>query len=136
MSSQIRAIVLVLAGLLLSASAGLHGFVAWPHLHGDLIRDHASPGLIGALSLGWHFGSLAMLAFSLISLSAGVAVWQGRSVSAGPLWIVAAACIAFGLGAFFLYGHSVHLLGFALMGALVAIGAVSRGAPSPGSPRP
>jgi hypothetical protein len=66
-----------------------------------------------------------MLAFGLIALSAGVALWQGRSVSAGPLWIVAAACIAFGLGALFLYGHSVHLLGFVLIGVLVAIGAGS-----------
>lgn len=134
MSSQIRAAALVLAGLFLLASAGMYDFVAWPHLQGDLVRDHASPGLRGVLAVGWHFGSVAMLAFGLIALFAGAAVWQGRRVSASPLWIVAAACIGFGLGAFVLYAHDPHLLGFAFIGVLVAIGAGSGKDKIPPSP--
>jgi hypothetical protein len=122
MPSRLRAMVLLLAGLLLSAGSAVHAFLAWPHLRGDLVRDHASPGLVGALSLGWHFGSVAMLAFGLVVLSAGIAVWRGDRVSTSPLWIIAVACIAFGLAGFSLYGHSPHLLGFALLGALVASG--------------
>jgi len=89
------------------------------------MEDHASRNLVAALSAGWHFGSLAMLAFGLIVLSAGIAAWRGGPVPSGPLWIVAAACIAFGAGAFFLIGHNVHFAGFAGIGVLVAIGAGS-----------
>jgi hypothetical protein len=123
MPSTLRAAVLLLAGLALSASSALHAFAGWPHLRGDLLEDHASRNLVAALSAGWHFGSLAMLAFGLIVLSAGVAAWQGRPVPSGPLWIVAAACIAFGAGAFFLISQNVHFAGFAAIGVLVAIGA-------------
>jgi hypothetical protein len=131
MSSRIRAVVLVLAGLMLASSAAFHAFLGWPHMQGDLVRDHASPGLIRVLSAGWHFASVAMLAFGLIALFAGVAVWQRRRVSASPLWIVAAACIGFGLGSQVAYGHNPHLLGFVLMGALVAVGAMNAGALEP-----
>ena len=122
MPPHLRAMVLLLAGLLLAASSAVHEFLAWPHLRGDLVRDHASPGLIGALSLGWHFGSVAMLAFGLIVLSAGAAVWRSDRIATSPLWIIATACIAYGLAGFSLYGHNPHLLGFALLGVLVASG--------------
>jgi hypothetical protein len=125
MPSSVRSVVLLLAGLILSASSALHAFGAWPHLRGDLIRDHASVPLIKTLAAGWYFGSLAMLALGLIVLAAGVAAWQGVRVSTGPLWIVAAACIAFGLGAFLLLSPNPHFFGFVLIGVLVAAGALS-----------
>jgi len=46
------------------------------------------------------------------------------SVPAAPLWVTAGAYVAFGLVAFAMVSQSVHFLGYALMGVLVAIGAV------------
>lgn len=126
MRQPVRAALLAIAALLLLASALAHAFLGWPHLHEDLVRDGASRGLIGALSVGWHFGSVCMAAFGLIALAAAVDAWRARPVAAAPLWIVAFAYAAFGLAAFALRGHNHHFLGFVFIGALLATAAALR----------
>lgn len=124
MPSRVRAVVLLVAGLLLLLSACAHAFLGWPHLRGDLAEIGAGPGLAGAIGTGWLFGSVAMLAFGLIVLPAGIAAWRGGAVAAAPLWVIAAAYVIFGTAALALRGHSLHFWAFILIGILVAAGAV------------
>ncbi|MFI5387599.1 MAG: hypothetical protein ACHQ50_15940 [Fimbriimonadales bacterium] len=109
---------------MITIGAAVQAFAAWPHLRMDLEEIRVRETLIAALSVGWYFDIIATLAFGSIVLWAGATLWKGQHFSLAVLWIIAVAQTVFGVEAFFLYGRSVHLLGYALTGVLVAIGAV------------
>ena len=64
-----------------------------------------------------------MFAFGGLVLASSLALLRGRPAPMAPLWVAAAAYVAFGVLAFAVVSPSVHFLGYSAMGVLVAIGA-------------
>ena len=60
----------LVAGLLLIASSAAHAFLGWPPFGAALAEAGIEGDIIGALAVGWYFGSTAMLVFGVIVLAA------------------------------------------------------------------
>lgn len=106
--------VLVLGGL-------AHAFMGWPPLHTALAEAGVDRGLVGALAVGWYFGSVSMLTFGAIVL---VSVRHTRPGTGGGFsapWLISAAYIGFGIAAYVLRDFNRHFLIFVLSGLLVAL---------------
>jgi hypothetical protein len=125
MRDTIGRAVLFIAGSAMLASAALHGLVNVPHLHGDLLEIGVRSTLVGAVMLVLYFSVIAMVAFGGLVIGGALGPLRGARHLA-PLWIVAATYVAFGVTAFVLVSRTPHMLGYAVMGALVAVGAVLR----------
>jgi len=125
MTDRARATSLLLASALLIASAGVHALMGWRDLRTDLAALHVNPRLAGVLGAGWQFGSVSLLAFGLIALTAGSARWRGDPVASVTLWVPAAALAGFGTGALLLVGYEPFYFGYILLGILLALGAKS-----------
>ena len=115
-----RAIAGVTGGLLLVAGSAAHAFAGWPPLRGALIGAGVDPALVGALAVGWVFGSVSMLAFGGIVLRAGIWMARGREVDRAPVLVIGSIYVLFGAGAFLFRDLNPHFLLFILNGALVA----------------
>jgi hypothetical protein len=118
-----KAAFLMVGGAAILATAVLHGLVNVPHLRDDLFEIGTRPRLLAAVSLVLYFSVIAMFAFGSLVLATSVALLRGRPAPAAPLWVTAGAYVAFGLVAFAMVSQSVHFLGYAAMGVVVAIGA-------------
>jgi hypothetical protein len=101
---------------------GLAGLSSWligvPHLREDMLEINVRPTLLGAVSLGLYFGTLAMFAFAALVFLAALKSAQGGVMARLPLWIIATAYIAFGILAF-AWTRSHHTLGYVLIGGLI-----------------
>jgi len=118
-----RAAFLIAGGAAILITAVLHGMVNVPHLREDLVEIGTRPRLLAAVSLVLYFSVIAMFAFGSLVLATAAAMLRGRPAPPAPLWVTAGAYVAFGLVAFALVSQSVHFLGYAALGVLVAIGA-------------
>jgi hypothetical protein len=119
-----RAALLMAGGAAILASAVLHGATNVPHLREDLLDIGVRPRLLATVSLVLYFSVIAMGGFGSLVLATALAMLRGRPAPAAPLWVTAGAYVAFGLIAFAMVGRSVHYLGYAAMGVVVAFGAL------------
>jgi hypothetical protein len=91
-----RAVLGLIAGMLLLLSSAAHMLLGWPGIRDQLFAAHAPKDLIAGLHVGWQFGGAAMIAF------AGIVLWtflqRLRGISAGrlPTAVIAAMYILFG----------------------------------------
>lgn len=108
----------VTAALLL-ASALAHGLIGWPAFHQSLSAEGVDATLLGALAVGWYFGSAAMLAFAFIVASQAVRRLKGRPVDRSSLGGIAVMYLVFGSAAFVLRDFNPHFLLFVVTGVLV-----------------
>ena len=109
---------------LLLLSAIPHALLGWPPIEGQLRAGGADPGLIGGLSVGWHFGSVAMVALGAATLLAARDVLVSSSARLIPLCIGLAYTL-FGLVAFLYRSYSLHFLSFIAIGALLVAGSLT-----------
>jgi hypothetical protein len=79
----------VAAGVLLLLSSAAHALLGWPQFGAALADAGLDGQTVGALAVGWYFGSVSMLAFGVIVLAAAVDAARGRPVAVAPLWIIA-----------------------------------------------
>ncbi len=120
MSIKARAIAGVTGGLLLVVSSAAHTFAGWPQLRGVLTGAGVDPAIVGALAVGWVFGSVSMLAFGVIVLRAGIRMARGREFDRAPVIVIGSIYALFGVVAFLSRALNPHFLLFILNGALVA----------------
>jgi hypothetical protein len=110
----------VLGGGMLVLSSVAHAFLGWPPLEAALSADGVDQEVLVGLSVGWFFGSVAMLTLGVLVL------WMVRLAALGDLgnplgaWMVALAYAGFGIVAFVLRGLDPQFLVFILNGILVA----------------
>jgi len=116
-----RAGIGIAAGALLALSSLAHAFLGWPALRPALQAAQVDERLIGALAVGWYFGSVAMLVFGVIVLQAALRAARGHQVETAPVRAIAVAYVLFGLTAFVCRGLNPHFLFFVACGALVAV---------------
>lgn len=129
MTHRRHAGALLLAAILLILGAVLHAVTGGTLVSQAFGGAPADPAAADALHAGWQLGSVALAAFGLLVLSAGVAQWQDGPRGEASLRVVAIALIGFGGGAAVLGNHAyLHFyLGYLFIGAMVGYGAWPRG---------
>ena len=123
MRRSLRTTLLFAAALLMGFAALVNATVSVPHLRADMAEINVRPTLLGAVSLGLHFGTFAMFAFACIVLVAAIQSLRTSVMARLPLCIIAATYIGFGIVAF-VWSRSHHTLGYVLIGVLI-LGAVA-----------
>lgn len=116
---QLRTIVLFAAALLMGFAALVYATISVPHLREDMVEINVRPTLLGAVSLGLHFGTFAMFAFACLVFVAAIQCLRGALTARLSLSIIAGIYIGFGIFAF-VWSGSHHTLGYAFIGLLVA----------------
>lgn len=114
-----RAVLGMAAGALLTLSSIAHAFLGWPALRPALDAAEVAPEVVGALAVGWYFGSLSMLVFGIIVLWTAVQVARRGDAPTGPALAIAVAYLAFGLVTYLTRDFNPHFLLFVVTGALV-----------------
>ncbi len=73
-------------------------------------------------TVGWYFGSAAMLVFGAVALLAFRALPSGKPLAWQSAFVVGLGYLGFGLGAL-AYRANPHFLGFVALGGALAVGA-------------
>jgi len=115
-----RSLPLTIAGVLLLLSCAAHAGLGWPAVRHELVEHAAPPDLVSTMAIGWLFGSVAMGAFGVIALVAGLGIAGGGSVAA---LVVGLAYGGFGVVTYAIY-RDPHFLGFVVIGLLAVVGAL------------
>jgi hypothetical protein len=123
MLQALRRGLLFTAALLMAFAALVNATVSVPHLRADMAEINVRPALLAAVSLGLHFGTFAMFAFTCLVLVAAIQSARAVVTARLLLLIIAATYIGFGIVAF-AWSGSHHTLGYVLIGFLV-LGAVT-----------
>jgi hypothetical protein len=110
----------LVAGLLMLGAAVIHGFINVPHLYGDLAELRVRSSLLDAVMLVMSFSVVAMFAFAGLVLSDALGV--PRRQPARVLWIIAGAYVVFGIVGYVSVSPSPHMLGYSVMGLVLALG--------------
>ena len=119
--SRMRRPIGVAAGALLIFSAFAHGVIGWPAMAEALDDEAVAYELVGALAVGWLFGTMAMVVFGLIVLQ--IALRDGDPC---PVRFVALGYLVFGLAAWLARDLEPHFLIFVATGVLLALFGFSR----------
>lgn len=118
-----RAYLGVATGAVLVVSSLAHAFLGWPSLRPALDTGGVDANVIGAMAIGWYFGSVAMAAFGAIVLVWAVKLRRGQAVDMAPVWIMALAYVLFGFVAFLARDLNPHFIATGLLlGAFAFVG--------------
>ena len=117
--SRTRAIVGLLAGVLIVVSAAAHSLIGWSVQRAALETAGAGPDLVMGLAIGWRFGGVCMLLFGYIVLTTFINAVRGRTVALAHPWLIALMYQAFGAGAL-LVSKDPFFLVFIVPGLLLA----------------
>lgn len=83
----------LVGGAMMALSALPHSLLGWPALANELRSAGATPDLVTGLSIGWHFGGVAMLVCGALVVHA----FLPRTAPGAPApWVVGLAYLAFG----------------------------------------
>jgi hypothetical protein len=124
--SRGQAILGVVAGAIITLSAGAHSFMGWPAIQAQLKATNAPAELITGLRIGWQFGGAAMVAFGLIAIYHFVKSLRGERPSLVPVTIIAFTYIIFGAWAMVSSRFDPFFLIFIIPGALLGLATVRR----------
>jgi hypothetical protein len=115
------------SGLIL-LSAVAHAWPGWIGLR-QALQDHTDPAVLGAVGIGWHFGSVAMATFGLLGLRSAALLRKGIIEARSTPLVIGAAYVLFGAAAMLATGLRPHFLFFIAVGVLLLAGALvwSRG---------
>lgn len=125
-----KGVLVIVAGVLMILSSVAHAVLGWAAMRQELQAAGAPLGLVGGLSVGWHFGSVAMATFGLILILCGSRLRRHDRSALAPVRVIAAAYVLFGLAAYFARHFNSHFLIFVALGALAGLPVLSRG-PAP-----
>jgi hypothetical protein len=96
-----------------------HALLGWPPIVAQLRSASVDPDLIAGISVGWHFGSIAMVALGVVVIASAAGVASHASAFRSAL-TVGASYICFGLGAAVFRSPKPQFLGFIVIGVLIA----------------
>lgn len=114
-----RATVGILSGAILILSSFAHAFAGWPPFQRALSESGVPGDLISGLRVGWHFGSLAMFCFGVMTLWLAVKILRGQEISSEPIQVIAVAYFLFGISALLTQGQNLHYVFFVLTALLL-----------------
>ena len=119
--ARVRAVLGLVASLILILSSAAHSFLGWEQLRGKLVAARVPADLVFGLKVGWMFGGVAMLAFGLILLTLFVKRLRGESVSSLAAVVIAAAYLGFGAWALVASGFDPFFFIFIVPGILLLV---------------
>lgn len=119
MRKYLQLTLLLAAAVLILFAAFTTTTVSVPHLREDLVEINVRPTLLGAVMMGLHFGSVAMFGFGALVLVLAFRALRAAGTDRLLIAVIAAVYLLFGIAAFIGTG-SHHMLGYALMGLLLA----------------
>jgi hypothetical protein len=128
-----RSVLVLSAGALMVLSSAAHAFLGWPLLRGDLKSAGVAENLVGAMAVGWYFGSVAMLAFGAITLRSEILLRKGDRSGVVPVRMIATCYLIFGLVTFVSRNFNPHFLLFIVTGLLAGVPVLGRDRPTPGA---
>ncbi|HEX6641752.1 MAG TPA: hypothetical protein VF215_11600 [Thermoanaerobaculia bacterium] len=91
-----RAMVGLVASLILILSSGAHSILGWKSLAAQLAATNAPADLVRGLQIGWEFGGFAMLAFGIIAATIFLRRLRGEAVSTLPTIVIGVFYVLFG----------------------------------------
>lgn len=115
-------VLLAALGMLLGAVP--HALSGWPALEAALAPHGVDAATVAALSIGWYWGSVTMLALGLVGLFVYLDLRRGRVTARRYGLAAGGAYLAFGLAAYVGRDFNSHFLFFIVLGALMC-GAVA-----------
>jgi hypothetical protein len=129
--TKTRAVLGLVAGVILILSSGAHSLLGWPGLRGQLVAAQTPADLVQGLMLGWQFGGVAMLAFGIIVVATFARGFRGETVSMLPAAVIGAAYLAFGAWALLAIELNPFFLVFIVPGVLLVLATTgARGRPT------
>mgnify|MGYP003576475908 CR=1 FL=1 len=120
-----RAIIGIIAGVIVILSSFAHSILGWRQLGSDLTNASVSDELILGLEIGWHFAGVAMLAFGVIAIAAFTKVLRGERLAVLPIGIIAITYLVFGVYALLISKNPFFFI-FIIPGAMLALGATGQ----------
>ena len=119
--TRVRAILGLIAGVILVLSSAAHSLLGWKHLRTELSGALIPPDLVLGVAIGWHFGGVAMLTLGCIVISSFLKQLKGESVSSFQALVVALACLGFGTWALVVSQLNPFFLIFIVPGVLLTV---------------
>ena len=124
MSARVRVFLGLIGSVLMLFSSIPHSLLGWPAQRQILLTSHVLPDTILGLSVGRHFGGLAMVVFGLITVVSFVQVMRGHAPHMRATTIIGFAYTGFGLWTWFVTREAFALV-FIVPGLLVLTGATA-----------
>ena len=124
--TRLRAILGIIAGVLMLLSAAAHSLLGWKALSAELAKTNAPADLVQGLAAGWHWGGAAMVGFGGIVLWLFARGLRGLPVDVTPARIISVLYLVFGAGAIATTGDPFFMV-FIVPGLLLAIASFGRG---------
>lgn len=121
--ARLRAILGLIAGVILILSSVAHSLLGWKGLSAQLAAAQVPPDLTFGLKVGWHFGGVAMLAFGTITVALFARRLRGESVPSFPALVIAVAYLVFGMWALIASHFNLFFLLFIVPAALLVAAA-------------
>jgi hypothetical protein len=123
--SRPRLVVGFVGSLMMLASSVAHSGLGWPAQREILLQAQVPPDAIRGLSIGWHFGGLAIAVFGLVAGVSFLQTLRGHAPHMRATVIIGFAYTGFGLW-FWLLTREPFALVFVLPGLLVLTGALAQ----------
>lgn len=114
-----KAIVGMVAGVMLLLSGCAHSLLGWPELRSQLSLAQNTVDLTRGLQVAWHFGGMAMLAFGAIVLPLFIGAWKRKDVALQPALVIGVCYLVFGIWAMLKIETNPFYLVFVIPGALL-----------------
>jgi hypothetical protein len=115
--------LVAVASALIFLSSFAHGLLGWPELQA-LLEGQVDPNVIGALGIGWHFGSVSMATFGILGLVSFAQMRKGRVGARWTPLLIGVAYTLFGTVAFLYRGFRPHFVFFIVLGLLLLAGSM------------
>jgi hypothetical protein len=126
MPARVRVVVGLVGSLLMMLSSLPHSLSGWPAQRAVLERAQVPADTILGLSIGWHFGGVAIAVFGLIATLSFVQVLRGHTPHMRATTVIGLAYTGFGLWAWVVTLQPFALV-FIVPGLLVLTGSTARG---------
>jgi hypothetical protein len=125
--TRVRAILGIVAGVVLLLSGGAHSFLGWAALRDELTAAGVPSELAFGVKVGWQFGGVCMFACAAIVLSLFTRRLRGETTSAFPALAIGLAYALFGAWALVASDFSLFFLVFLVPGILLLGAALGDG---------
>lgn len=119
---RVVAWLLPVIGALLLLSSFAHAFLGWPPIRGELEQNGVARELVGAIAVGWYFGSVAMAVFGMLVFLCWREMSHQESMGRAAAGLLSVTYLLFGVLAFLLRSFNPHfLIAFALPGLILGV---------------
>jgi hypothetical protein len=119
-----KAVLGIIAGVILLLSAGAHSILGWKAMNEQLAATNAPAALVQGLQVGWVFGGVVMLVFGILCINIFLKRLRGQSASTLAPILISVAYLGFSVWAAILTGGDPFFMIFVIPAVLLAIASI------------